>query len=521
MPHTALRFSVRIIATAITAVFLAGCGGGSDSRPTGLRVAVIGLDGATWDILDPWIEEGILPNLARLRAEGCRGDLESVLPPLSAPAWTSAITGVNPAKHGIFDFELVDRRKFLPVPATSLDRRAKAAWEYMTESGRRSVVISVPVTSPPDSVDGIMISGFPHLDQSGYTWPPELESELLGWRLDRYGEYLPPGGEDAFLVNLNATREARARIALDLFQNEDWELFWLVFMGTDKVQHFFWKFMDPEGREVDPELRERYGSAIRDFWIRTDEIVGTFLDAMDDRTVLFVISDHGFGPVTRELQVLRWLWGEGYCDPNPVRSRVLYFTHLGGRMTVNDKKRFPMGVVEPEARNALLHEIRDKLLALEDPENGAKVVRAAYKKEEIYNGPLMDDAPDLIFLPERGYFFGRGSPYEEGEGIFREPSYTFSAYHEPRGIFLAQGPFVKRGGVAGGMKLIDLVPTVLRLLGEPIPEEMDGRPMEGPFEPGIDERAPLRVTGRSITRDIPADAVAEARENLEALPYLR
>lgn len=501
---------------------LGGCGE-DHSRPTGFRVAVIGLDGATFDLLAPWMEEGLLPNLKKMRDEGYSSPLQSVIPPLSAPAWTTAITGVNPAKHGVFDFELVDRRRFLPVPATSLDRKAKAVWEYMTDSKRRSVVISVPVTTPPDPIEGVMISGFPHLFQSGYTWPEGLEGRLAGYRLDRYGEYLPPGGEDAFLANLNATREGRARAALDLYKNEDWELFWAVFMGTDKVQHFYWKFMDPEGRDVDPALVEKYGNSIRDFWVRIDEIVGEFVAATDEKTILFVVSDHGFVPVNREIQLLRWLWDEGYCDRNPLKSRLLYFTHLGGRITVNRTDRFPDGVIEPgEEYEDLLADVTARLLEIRDPANGRKVVAEVYRADEILRGPYLEDAPDLFFLPERGYFIGRGSPLEEGE-LFQEPSFTFSAYHDRRGIFLARGPHVKRGRSETPLELFDLAPTVLRLLGETVPSGMDGGPFEGPFDAGLEAAAPLRVADRPIERDVEdrIDENADRLKELKALPYLQ
>ncbi|RPJ48109.1 MAG: hypothetical protein EHM19_02360 [Candidatus Latescibacterota bacterium] len=501
-----------------------GCSGGG-GEPTGLRVAVLGLDGATWDLLEPWMEEGLLPNLSRLRDEGFSTGLTSSIPPLSAPAWTTAITGVNPGKHGIFDFELLDEERFLPRPATALDRRARAVWEYLTESSRRSVVVGVPLTTPPDSIDGIMIGGFPHPLPSGYTYPRSLENDLLGYRLDEYGEYLPPGGEEAFLANLIATRDGHARIALDLYRRPDWDLFWAVFMGSDKVQHFFWKFMDAEKRgDVDPELVRRFEHAVRDFWIGIDEIVGRFVEATDDKTVLLVVSDHGFGPIYREMQLLRWLWNEGYCDINPMKSRVFYFPHFGGELTVNRTDRFRSGVVAPgEEYDRLLAELEEKLLAVRDPASGSRVVASVFRGDSIYSGPLQGSAPDLLFLPEPGYVFGRGSPLEPGD-VFQKPSYTFSAYHEMRGILLARGPHVREGRGDTDLRLIDLAPTVLRLLGDTIPIEMDGRPFEGPFLDELGATAPLRIGKRPIEREASGALAEETREKLEklqALPYLQ
>ncbi|NNE08744.1 MAG: hypothetical protein HKN20_09300, partial [Gemmatimonadetes bacterium] len=495
-----------------------GCGG-AKPEPTGLRVAVIGLDGATFDLLDPWFAEGLLPNLATLRTSAFSATMESVIPALSAPAWTSAVTGVNPGKHGVFDFELLNRDEFITEPATSLDREAKAVWEYLTDSHRRSVVISIPLTSPPDSIDGLMISGFPHLRPTGYTWPPELENQLRAYRLDKYGEYLPPDGEDAFLANLNATREARYRTAIDFFRNEEWELFWTVFMGSDKIQHFYWQFMDPEGRDVDPVLRERYQHAIRDHWIRVDEIVGEFLAARDENTVLLVVSDHGFVPVTRELPLLRWLWDEGYCSTNPKKSRVLYFPHLGGRLTINTKGAFDDGVVSPgEEYDALRDELREKLLAIRDPDNGKQVVKNVHFRDEVYSGRFMESAPDILIEGERGYLFGRGAPFQGGP-LFKTPSFTFSGYHDRRGVLFATGPHVKPGRAETPVSLLDLAPTVLGLLGEVIPRDLDGAMMRAPFTPAIDSIAPPRIAKRAIKRDVPASKRREEKEGLKALPY--
>lgn len=512
--------SIASLTLILLALVLPGCG--DDSHPTGLRVAVIGLDGATWDLIDPWMEEGLLPNLSRLKREGFTSGMQSVIPALSAPAWTTAVTGVNPGKHGIFDFELVDRDRFMPVPATALDRKAKAIWEYLTDSDRRSVVMTVPVTSPPDEINGIMVSGFPHLKPAGFTWPPEFEEKLSAWRLDRYGEYLPPGGEAAFLANLIATREARFRAAIELYREGNWELFWVVFMGTDKVQHFFWQFMDPGSRVVDAQLQETFRYAIRDFWIRIDEMMGEFMDATKDDTILFVISDHGFRPVDRELMLLKWLWNQGYCHQNPPLSRVLYFPHLGGRMTINTTDRFKRGVIEPGAEyDALVVELRDKLTALRDPLTGEQVVKRVHRSDEIYSGPYLADGPDLLLESGDRFLFSRGSPMEGGSE-YGAPSFTFSAYHDRRGILMARGPHIRSGtGAKDKMPALqDMTPTIMRILGETLPLEMEGVPIDGLFESSIEEAAPPHTGRRSIERSIPEERIRKEREGLKALPYL-
>jgi predicted AlkP superfamily phosphohydrolase/phosphomutase len=269
---------------------------------------------------------------------------------------------------------------------------------------------------------------------------------------------------------------------------------------------------------------ERYGNALRDFWGRIDAIVGEFVAATDENTILFVVSDHGFAPIDREMRVLRWLWDEKYTALNPLRSRVFYFPHFGGEVTINLAGRFPEGVVKPgEPYEELIAELRSKLLAVRDPAKGKAPIQAVFRADSLYAGPYAGNAPDLLFLPEPGYVFGRGSPFEEG-GVFQDPSYTFSAFHDMRGIFLARGPHVTRGSAEQDLHLIDLTPTVLRVLGETIPVAMDGRPFASPFDEGFARAAPLRVGKRSIERTERSSVAEEMREKLEAieaLPYLQ
>ncbi|NNE44180.1 MAG: hypothetical protein HKN12_08215, partial [Gemmatimonadetes bacterium] len=163
-----------VLAATAAALLVAGCGG---EKPP--RVLVIGLDGATFDKMDPLIEEGVLPNLAALRERGVSGVLESTLPSVSPPAWASAITGVNPGKHNIYDFYKMSLSTTQGVLNTSRDRGARPVWHFLNEDGYKTGIMNIPMTFPPDSVDGFFISGFPYgTETSGYTWPPELEAEL-------------------------------------------------------------------------------------------------------------------------------------------------------------------------------------------------------------------------------------------------------------------------------------------------------------------------------------------------------
>ena len=222
---------------ALTTLLLAGCSSGPSPK-----LFVIGLDGATWDLIEPWIEAGELPNLKALRDESAWGTMNSVIPYLSPPAWTSAVTGVNPGRHGIYDFQ----RK-IPDPdgavrivnETAKSRRSPPIWNMVRGSGLRVGIVNIPMTDPPDEVNGVMIGGMPHLDQDGYAYPDELEAEIEadGYLTDAMSMKLPEGEEDAVFQQYWDTLQERWKLVRRLYTEAEYDLFWVVFTGTDRMQH--------------------------------------------------------------------------------------------------------------------------------------------------------------------------------------------------------------------------------------------------------------------------------------------
>jgi predicted AlkP superfamily phosphohydrolase/phosphomutase len=477
---------------------------------------VIGLDGATWDLLDPWIQQGLLPNIARLREAGAWGTLRSVKPPLSAPAWTSAVTGVNPGAHGVLNFVLVDPADFGTRMATSRDRRVPAIWDHLNRAGRRVGIVNIPLTSPADSVDGFFIGGFPHLDSVGTFYPPDLESRVGPYGYDMYGEHLPPGHETEFLDAILGTLDAQRDATLRLMKSEPWDFLWVVFLASDKVQHFFWRYMDPQhpayAREHVPALRE----AIRDTWVRLDAAVGALAAAAGERTTVVLLSDHGFGPVRREFRVVSWMRREGYLsDDDWRRSRYFYLTTYGGELFVNDG-RFPVPAVADSERAAALAEAHSRLAAVLD-EEGRPVLTDFTARDTTYRGAAAARAPDLFFEGAPGWIVGGGNP-SPGEPIFGKPSFTFSGYHLPEGILVASGPGIARGARPRGAGLLDVAPTLLYLSGAPIPQAMEGRVLEEIIDPARLDAEPPRFEEIPLER-APIDE--EKAEAVRAIPYIR
>src|SRR5215212_7888522 len=281
-----------------------------------LSILIVGLDGATFDLMLPWIDDGLLPNLARLLADGASSRLESTIPPITPCAWSSFITGKNPGKHGLFDFIEPERDGGGFRFTNASFRDGESLWACLSRHGRRSGVVNVPMTYPPEPVNGFLISGLdtPH-EHSQFMHPVEIRQVLkdagIRYRIDQQ-----------HLGNMRTTKRRRQQL-LDIFEGEsartaafrhlsklrpcDFRM--IVYGATDQVQHHFWHFMDETHDKFDAEGAKEFRHAIRDTYMHCDEQLGLLLDECDDDTIVIVMSDHGFGPMTnvrlRMNQILR------------------------------------------------------------------------------------------------------------------------------------------------------------------------------------------------------------------------
>ena len=248
------------------------------------RVLVIGLDGATFDLIRPWAAEGYLPTLKRLLDEGAHGSLGSTVPPMTGPAWTSFATGVNPGKHRLYDWIAREPDSYRFLPVTAADCRAPTIYSLLGQVDRRVCALNVPMTYPPLPVNGVQVSGMPAPSTKvPITYPDGLLDEIN----EAVGEYLlypDPGqaysdsGVDAFLARLYETTDVRVQTLDYLRGREDWDFTMVVFNGTDTVSHAMWKFMDETHPLHDPNKAEKYGNAIRDYYQYVDTKLGRIVD---------------------------------------------------------------------------------------------------------------------------------------------------------------------------------------------------------------------------------------------------
>jgi predicted AlkP superfamily phosphohydrolase/phosphomutase len=482
---------------------------------------VVGLDGATFDLLKPWLDAGGLPNLKGLMTGGVYGELRSVYPILSPVAWTSAATGVNPGKHGIFDFERPDPE----APGHSLlhtaeDRRAAPVWSLLSEAGRTVAVLNVPMTWPPDPVRGVMVSGFPFPAQPdlSYTHPKELQKTLGEYPLDKMGEAMTKDAEGALLADIVNARDHVARVLSEWLKTRRDDFTWAVFTATDRVQHFFWSMMDEKHPYHTAELKRDYGDAIYEFWRAMDRRLGEVLSLLPKDATVMIISDHGFGPIYREVNTMNWF------ASSPLNQYVL--THkVPDVFITNGIFRYRLGTNHPMSaeyekfRSMFIHEAQ----ALTDPATGGRPIERVVKREEMYSGRVVSKAPDLLMIEAPNCYIGTGDMSKALEPVTGLHSTTYSAYHRPNGIFVIKGPNVRTGELQGA-SLLDIAPTILHVMGQSVPVEMDGRVLSAVFDPKwLDKNPPRYTDGARILAEKPERTLSQdEREQLKIdVPYIR
>lgn len=364
------------------------------------RGIIIGMDGVPHPLITRYAADGTMPNVGRILKDGTLRKMESSVPDISCVAWSTLITGKNPGEHNIYGFmNLAPETYNFSFPNFN-DLKAKPFWEEAPE--RRYVIVNIPATYPARELNGVLISGFVALDLPKATYPRFLVPRLheLGYRIDVDAM---KGHEDmdAFLVDLDKTLESRIRAYRYLWENEEWDIFYLVFTGTDRLGHFLFEAFENEDHP-------RAG-AFRDHFRKLDGAVGEIYGKIGGDDLFMMLSDHGFGVIEKEVNVNRFLEEKGFLNIenaapdsfNGVADGSLAFALDPARIYVNLTDRYPRGCVKPEDRDKVAGEIAAAIADLEV--DGRPVVRRICRREETYSGPYVDTAPDLVILPNEGF----------------------------------------------------------------------------------------------------------------------
>ena len=565
------------------------------------KVVVIGLDAATWTVIRPCMAEGKMPNLAKLMKAGVSGTLESILPPITPPAWTSFMTGKNPGKHGIFHFVETEYGGYAMKYANATSRRSPTVWKLLNNAGYSVGTMNIPFTYPPEPLNGFQISGMDTPSEtSPFIHPPELREELVkhlgAIQLDiRFlGAMSTDERRNQVLAEMKQIDKQWTKAALYLLENHPQDVMMFVFMSIDTVQHHFWQHMDKEHFLHDPKRAPKFGDAVRNVYERLDAAAGQIIDRLPPETAVFVVSDHGGGPVVdRTIFLNRYLaqlgllhydekttsgirslgkkllrvsfsmlrstlssrqksWLARLFPKTRQKSEMAYssFTSIDWSRTkaycsevlasppsiwINLKGVKPQGIVDPGDYDALVAFIIEKLAELKDPRSGKPVINRVYRRNEIFHGPFSREGADLVldWWSEDSLFSSQPSfPEDTGKPalIIREhrPSETseWGGTHRLNGILIGRGSGFKSGAEIANARLIDIAPTLLHLLGVPVPEDMDGKVLASAFQPDFLLARPIRsgaASGTSAT-DRPSgytdEEAAKVEERLQALGYL-
>ena len=244
------------------------------------KVLIIGIDGATPDLIIPWCKQGKLPNICGLMDTSIYGNLESTVPPITPAAWTSFLTGQNPGKHGIFDFMEREPHSYNFRYINSKARKSPSLWKILSNEGYKVGVLNVPMTYPPEEINGFLISGLDAPDEERAVFPEELfydlEKNVGGFQLDirHLGNMRNDIQRLAFLDEVKDVEEQRVRVLLYLQKKYQCDFLMIVFNATDQVQHHFWHYMDTSHPKYDPLGSEKFADAIYDIYNKVDELIG-------------------------------------------------------------------------------------------------------------------------------------------------------------------------------------------------------------------------------------------------------
>jgi predicted AlkP superfamily phosphohydrolase/phosphomutase len=524
------------------------------------RCLLIGLDGATFSILNPLMEEGVMPFLKQFIEAGTRAELRSVIPPLTPPAWTSIMTGRSPGNHGVVDFFTYESPDTRYVRFTNSSHvECETVWSMVSRHRLTATTLNFPVMAPPRPISGHVVPGWVlwrYLRR--YCYPDTLYDRLkslpgfiakdLAMNLDLEQKAVEGCAEEEQeeWVQFHIRRERQwFEILTYLMRTDPSHLTAIVFDGVDKLQHLFWRFLDPACLADRPSPREaRIRQLCLDYFRQLDGFIAEAVALAGDDANVFFVSDHGFGPSNDIFYVNSWLHQNGYLKwagngpQNQEASGALGLNlgTIGSLDTLIDWSgttayaRTPSSYgihicvagrrgeegIPPAEYLPFRQKLADTLRAFKDPATGQPVVTRVWTREEAFPGALADIAPDLTFELWDG---GAPSTVPSDTVLHRRPETIGS--HRPEGIFLARGPAVANGALLPQISVLDVTPVLLYALRIPVPEDLEGRVPPDLFDPAFVRTHPVMMGGPTLPPETFPSVAVEGEGEQEVIARLK
>ncbi|MBS1249353.1 MAG: hypothetical protein MAG431_00931 [Chloroflexi bacterium] len=504
-------------------------------------LVAVGWDGATWDLVHPWVEEGKLPHIASLMESGSYGLLQSKPIPVSPAAWTTIITGQNPGKHGVFDWFSRRPGQYSVEYVHTGKIRTRSLWEYVNQAGKRVGISNLPMIYPAVPVESFMLSGMaaPSPNAEGFAYPPgllaELEEEVGPYQVIEEKVY-KYGREAEYLRSLLDWSAYQEKTIHYLIENHPCDVYLLVFMQTDHAQHKLWRYLDESRPDYDANHDRQYRDSIFKVYQTIDEILGRLVRKFGEANYL-VFSDHGAGPMYGVMHLNQWLHEEGLLYmkespatllkrglaktniimrifdfvakiglgsvanlfPKPLRNKLVnsFFTFENinwkrtkayargsfGQIYINLKGREPQGIVEPgPGYEETCQDIIKKLKKLKHPDTGQPLITDIKHAQDVYDGPHQDKAADILFSIQNYRYQTSVKLGIEHDDLLGPSEYGDSGAHREEGMLVLSGPDIRQGQRITSAQLEDVLPTMLTLADIPIPSSLDGDPLEEVFD---------------------------------------
>jgi ATP sulfurylase len=457
----------------------------------GRKVFVIGLDCAPPEhVFEAWRAE--LPNLNKLMSRGVYGKLHSCMPCITVPAWSVMTSSKDPGVLGIYGFRnRADHSYDKMTIATGSAVKENRVWDILSRAGKRVNVVGVPGTYPVRPVNGNLVACFlTPSTKSNYTHPASLKDEIAAWVGEYYVDVpqFRTDDKDFLLKQIYDMTQKRFEVVKRMIKEKPWDFFMFVEMGTDRINHGLWSNTDPKHWRYDPG--NKYFDSIREYYRYIDEGIGEMLALLPDDAVVLVVSDHGAKRMDGGIAINEWLMREGYLTlKQPLPGGIVPFEKVevdwsrtkawgsGGyyaRIFMNVEGREPNGIIQPADYERERDELKRRIEAIPDS-SGNPLPTTAYKPEEAYR-EVKNVAPDLFVYFGDLYWRGVGSFGHGGIHTFENDTGPDDANHAQYGIFIMYDPKQNLGGKElTGLEIMDVAPTVLDLMGLPVPRDMQGK----------------------------------------------